>query len=140
MQYPPCTPKLPSPPGWMEESREADFQVTSLYTPFASLQKHEASPAGCALLCEWSFLGPQEPKHLGARRVWAAQNRQSLPLNSNENTQCSLWKEDDTNHLPKGFVSIISISSCPEAAGSSNAPATMLGLPAVQRTPLWYLV
>lgn len=38
MQYPPRTTQLTSPPGRMEESREADFQVTSSYVPLAFLQ------------------------------------------------------------------------------------------------------
>lgn len=88
--------------------------------------KHKANPADCSLLHARSFSGPQEPKHLSARRVWAKQNRQSLPLNSNENAQHGLW-EEGTNHLPKEFTSIVSISSCPEAAGCSHASRHRLG-------------
>lgn len=69
---------------------------------------------------------------------------QSLPLNSNENAQHSLWKEDDTNHLPKEFTSIISIALCPEAAGCFNASCYCLGTACSaemhRQTPPWYVV
>jgi len=38
-----------------------------------------------------------------------------------------LWEKDDTNYLPKEFTSIISISSCPEAARCSDASCHRLG-------------
>ena len=120
------------------------FPGHQLVHAFCIPPKHEASPAGCTLLRAQSFLGPQEPKRLSARSVWAKQNRQSLPLNSNENAQHSLWEEDDTNHIPKEFTSIISISSCPEAAGCSNASCHRLGAARSagvhRQTPLGYVV
>lgn len=70
---------------WMDGGEQGGrFPGHQLVRAFCSPPKHKASPAGCTLLRALSFLGPQEPKHLSARRVWAKQNRQCLPLSSNE--------------------------------------------------------
>lgn len=112
---------------WRDGGEEGGrFPGHQLGRAFRIPPKHEASTVGCTPLHACSFLGPQEPKRLSARRVWAKQNGQSLSLNSNENTQHGLWEDKDTNHLPKEFTSIISISSCPEATGWSDAPAVQV--------------
>lgn len=61
---------------WTDGGEQGDrFLGHQLVHAFCIPPKHEANPAGCALHHAQSFLGPQEPKHLSARRVWAKKNK-----------------------------------------------------------------